>query len=246
VQRQGGRVIRLEESPDGLGRLGALVQPDEELHVERGDLAPQLLDFALRVAHDAGVDQGNRAGAVCHDTVGRDVLADLNRKYEEMLRMRLHDAEHPGGDPRREMAALAARFPGALRELDEAPLDVIRTRIDALRRCLDSDAPPEPWMHAAALYHSLARGALLAKRWLAGRKVVDDALVDAFILAFDGTPQGADGMAWAADLALVAAPPRGRLNDLVFERVAAEMGLPVREARRLVLGPPRRERPPRA
>jgi hypothetical protein len=178
---------------------------------------------------------------VCHDAVTRDELEGLKSKYEEMLRMRLFDEANPGGDPRREMAALAARFPGALREIDETPLDVIRARIDALGRCLESDAPVEPWMHAGVVYHALARGALLAKRWLAGRKVVDDTLVTEFLAALEGAPEETDAKAWAKDLALVASPPRGKLTDLVFERVAARMGVSVDEARRLVLGPPRGE-----
>jgi hypothetical protein len=157
--------------------------------------------------------------------------------------MRLFDEAHPGGDPRLEMAALAARFPGALRELDEAPLDVIRGRIAALSRCVESGAPVEPWMRASAVFHALTRGALAAKRWLGGRKVVDEAAIADFLLAVEGSAHAEDAKAWARELQLVAAPPRGKLTDLVFERVAAHLGLPVGEARALVVGPPKvRER----
>jgi hypothetical protein len=179
---------------------------------------------------------------VCHDAVSRAALEALRGKYQEMLRMRLDDEAHPGSDTRREMAALAARFPGALRELDEAPLDVIRERIRALSRCVDSGAPVEPWMHASAVFHSLTRGALAAKRWLAGRRVVDDALVAEFLIALAGSPHGEDARAWTSDLALVAAPPGGKLTELVFARVAVEMGVSVDEARELVIGPPKGER----
>ena len=154
--------------------------------------------------------------------------------------MRLHDEAHPGGDPRREMAALAARFPGALRELDEAPLDLIRRRIEALTRCLESGAPVEPWMSATAKFHQLTRGALLAKRWLAGRKAVDSAMTEAFLRSLAGARDEEDARAWAGELQRVASPPQGKLTGLIFERLALHLGLPLHEARELVVGPPKR------
>ena len=98
-------------------------------------------------------------------------------------------------------------------------------------------------MEAVGLFHSLARGALRAKRWLAGRKTVDAVT----ILEYENevalaTPVVADGLAWTSDLARIAHPPRGRIMDLVFARVARTMGTTEREARRLVFGPPRRGR----
>ena len=60
-------------------------------------------------------------------------LTDLRAKYEEILRLRLLHGTGDEPDPRRAMAALAGRFPGALRELDDLPLPEIRARIEALR-----------------------------------------------------------------------------------------------------------------
>src|ERR1700730_14264997 len=105
----------------------------------------------------------------------REALQDLRSKYATMLAMRLaHDA---GGedeaDVRRRLARLASRFPGALREIDDLDLDEIRRRLGALDAVLEGRGEVEPWMEAIVLFHALARGALCAKRWLAGRKRVD-------------------------------------------------------------------------
>jgi hypothetical protein len=175
--------------------------------------------------------------ALPSDPLSREALAELKAKYEEMLRMRLHDQAHPGGDPRLEMAALAARFPGALRELDEAPLELIRTRIDALSRCVDGSGSVEPWMPATAAFHRLTRGALATKRWLGGRKIVDPELSAEFRRFLTESPDREDAEPWAPELALVASPPSGKLTELVFERVAARLGIPLDEARALVVGP---------
>jgi hypothetical protein len=187
------------------------------------------------------------------DASTRDTLDQLRRKYGEMLSMRL--ASDSGADTkaraRQRMAELASRFPGALREIDELELAVIRERIERLDAALRGERPVERWMEAVGLFHALARGALLAKRWLAGRKTVDAVTVlayesDVAALAEPGAPADAgrvaDGLAWTAELARIAAPPRGRIMDLVFARVARTLGTTEREARHLVFGPPRRAR----
>src|SRR5262249_27008222 len=109
------------------------------------------------------------------DATTRDTLEQLRFKYAEMLSMRL---AHESGneDPaqaRRRRASLAAQFPGALREIDDLELVVIRERIGQLDAALRGEGPLEPWMRAVGLFHALARGALHAKRWLAGRKAID-------------------------------------------------------------------------
>ena len=152
-------------------------------------------------------------------------------------------------------------FPGALREIDELELAVIRERIERLDAALRGDGPVERWMEAVGLFHALARGALRAKRWLAGRKTVDAITVLAYAsdvadlaVADPAGPAGAgavdgavaDGLAWTGELARIAAPPRGRIMDLVFARLARKLGTTEREARHLVFGPPRRVRRMRA
>jgi hypothetical protein len=211
----------------------------------------------------------------------KGTLEQLRGKYVEMLSMRVaHDSGiEDDARARQRMAELAARFPGALREIDELELEVIRDRIDRLDAVLRGDAVIERWMEAIGLFHALARGALKAKRWLAGRKSVDPSTVleyeshvaagwDALSTPLHGgalstPPQGgalstppqrgvlstplqdaqayaADALAWAAELGRIAAPPRGRIMDLVFARVAQALGTTELEARYLVFGPPRR------
>ena len=172
----------------------------------------------------------------------RDTLEQLRDKYREMLAMRL---EHDSGNEdeaaaRARMAALARRFPGALREIDDLELGVIRDRIAGLDAALRGECAVEPWMDAMALFHALARGALRAKTWLAGRKTVDAAIASAYERYATDLATSGDALAWTDDLAQVATPPRGRLMDLVFARVAASLGTSEHEARRLVFGPPRR------
>jgi hypothetical protein len=171
-------------------------------------------------------------------------IEELRDKYVTMLSMRVeHErGEEREGEPRRRMAELAARFPGALREIDDLELEQIRARIAALEAVLGGEQPAEPWMEAIARFHALARGALCAKRWLAGRKRVDRRTEAAFAEAVEGLAFPDDARAWAGQLAEVAGPPRGRVMDVVFARVARELGMTERGARRLVFGVPRRER----
>jgi hypothetical protein len=183
----------------------------------------------------------------------RATLERLRFKYAEMLSMRLaHDeGEEDAARARQRMASLAAQFPGALREIDDLELAVIRDRIDRLDAVLRGEGEVERWMEAVGLFHALARGALHAKRWLAGRKTIDPATLTAYeceaAAAVDGGPapgtgDAANALAWRTELARVAAPPRGRLMDLVFARLARALGTTENEARRLVFGPPRRSR----
>lgn len=166
------------------------------------------------------------------------LAGELLRKYGAMLAMRLaHDAgmENPT-QVRPQMVALAARFPGALRELDELELDEIRRRIARIEGVLSGACRPEPWMRAMAAFHALARGALCAKRWLVGRKHVDDAIERGYVDALQELAFPEDARAWKDDLRSVASPPRGRLTSLVFARLAQALGITEREARGLVFG----------
>ncbi len=169
---------------------------------------------------------------------------DLRAKYAEMLSMRI---EHAAGledraRVRPRMADLAARFPGALREIDDLELAEIQRRIARLDAFLDASGDEESWMKPVALFHRLARGALAAKRWLAGRKEVDAALVVTFSRQAQEHPLLEEIQAWAPHLASVASPPRGRILDLVFARLATELGVTETAARRLVFGVTRRAR----
>jgi hypothetical protein len=178
--------------------------------------------------------------------VRREALRGLRSKYEEMLSMRLADAAGTDGGParvRQRMRQLADRYPGALREIDDLPLDEIRGRLDALDAALAkgaADSAHEPWMHAVARFHALTRGILVTKRWLGRRKRIDGGLQERFERELADLPFPEDSRAWAPHLSSVASPPRGRLVDAVFARIAGELGLPERAVRSLVFGGPTR------
>jgi hypothetical protein len=172
------------------------------------------------------------------------VLDALRVKYVEMLAMRVEDAaaQQETERVRPRMAELASRFPGALREIDELPMDEIRSRIAVLEQALAGARQVEPWMTAMARFHALTRGALCAKRWLAGRKQVDAQTEDAFERAADTLRFPVEARLWTHELAALANPPRGRVTDAVFERLAQELDTTAAALRRLVFGTPRRER----
>jgi hypothetical protein len=169
-------------------------------------------------------------------------LGSLRRKYERMLALRREHEQarmegHVEPAPRRWLVQLAEEFPGALREIDRLPLEVITARIDALASAERDPSRSAPWMEAQLLFHGLARGALAAKRWLRGRKRIDDLTRAAFDAAIPTMPRGVDAQAFASELHRIAAPPRGRLMDVVYARVAAVLGVTDDEARALVAGP---------
>ena len=176
--------------------------------------------------------------------VSREALEGLRYKYAEMLAMRAADGSEPADEPRVQarMARLSSRFPGALREIDDLELSEIRLRIAAIDVVLLDRAEAESWMEAVALFHALARGALCAKRWLAKRKRVDAEMERAYVAASAALAFPEDARRWCADLPRIASPPRGRLLDVIFARLAEELGVSERVARALVFGLPRRER----
>jgi hypothetical protein len=169
-------------------------------------------------------------------------LRALRDKYERMLRLReLHarakeDADFVEPDPRPAMADLARSYPGALREIDELPLEAIRARIEELAAAERDATRVASWMNAQSRFHALARGALAVKRWLEGRPLTPE-LDRAFAAALATLPYSEDAQLWSGDLAAIASPPRGRLMDLVYVRLACELGVDVTAARAAVLPP---------
>ena len=169
-------------------------------------------------------------------------LEELRAKYAQMLAMRVAHAAGDEDEARARMAEVASRFPGALREIDDLELAEIERRIEVLGEVLEARREAEPWMEAVVLFHAMARGALCAKRWLGGRKRVDDEVAQAFERAVPSLLFPEDARVWGSDLARIASPPRGRLMEVVFGRLAVELGISERAARRLVFGVSRRER----
>jgi hypothetical protein len=162
----------------------------------------------------------------------------LRDKYVEMLAMRLAHAsgQEEAADVRAQMNALAARFPGALREIDDLDLAELRTRITKLEGVLTGALPTEPWMEAVALFHKMTRGALFAKRWLCGRKRTDASVEGAYADHVAGLEDSEDARAWMGELAAIAMPPGGRLTSLVYARIGRILGTTDSQTRHLVFG----------
>jgi hypothetical protein len=153
-----------------------------------------------------------------------------------MLRLRRGDLDGSLPDPRPAMATLARAFPGALREIDRIPMAELERRLAWLER-LQAGEPtdtPEPWALLGFRYHALLRGALAAKRWLAGRRSVDGELVARFREEIVALDHGEDALLWAEDLPRLAAPPAGRLLALVLGRLSLESGYPPAQLRTLL------------
>lgn len=150
----------------------------------------------------------------------------LRDKYTEMLRMRRAHAEGSEEDPKEDMRALARRFPGALREIDELPLGEIEARVESLSRVVDEGADAPEWARYFVDYHGWMRAALRIKRLCRGCDGLQAAVarVRADYLPEPDEPPPA----LACDPTIVGAilrPSGGRLNPWIFARVAEAHGV---------------------
>jgi hypothetical protein len=153
--------------------------------------------------------------------MARTAALELLGKYEEIWRLRSEATTEP---PTLALRALAERFPGALRELDELNEGEIGRRLEHLRALVEGrSAGAEAWVEPLWLFHRRLRGALAAKRWLGGRRDLTPTERSEFEAL--GALAGGEASAWAPELDRLARPPTGRVTDLVLERVAAELGL---------------------
>lgn len=147
----------------------------------------------------------------------------LRDKYQTLRSLRVQTHELA---PRAELAALAASFPGALRELDRLPLDVIEARLSAIDAVVRGVAEAELWMHLQVAYHGFMRAALRIRRLLARAEGLPSGHDAATYLALLGYSPALDEPALdrfdAAALATIAKPPGGRLNPWVIAQVARD------------------------
>ena len=158
-------------------------------------------------------------------------ITPLLAKYRELLRLRLGDRDGTIPDPRLAMAALAHRFPGALREIDRCPLPELERRLAHLEALGSTPGlTPEVWAPLGMRYHELLRGALAVRRWLAGQDPSPD-LEARFAQDVDGLPFPEDARAWTGLLQPLATPPGGRITRLVLERLSRESGTPEAQVR---------------
>lgn len=123
------------------------------------------------------------------------------------------------------MRTLAERFPGALREIDELPLETIHARIDALSR---GERPG--WARTLVSFHAWMRVALRIKRRFgrdAGSAEVHEWLAHAH------RPSSGEPPLEEIDLSAIESilrPPGGRVSRWVLERIARDRGLTIDEA----------------
>jgi hypothetical protein len=170
----------------------------------------------------------------------RDGIRALHSKYVEIRRLRLEQEHGSAADPRPALTRLARDFPGALRELDALPFEVIEARLSELNRAVDDPVCVEPWMRAQVEYHALTRGALAAKRFLSEQTAIDESMGRDLIRArFAERARDTDApeelLAWADDLESIANPPSGKITAAVFTKLAARLGVSLALARALVL-----------
>ena len=166
-----------------------------------------------------------------------EMIAVLREKYREIKRLRTVDAEHVAHgrahDPKPEMAALARRFPGALRELDELPMAEVDARLAELDAALAAQRVPE-WAALQVAYHGTYRFALRIKRRAARKGALDDsalrhaierllALTEGELASEPDEPRIADFD--AATLRAIVRPAGGRLQPWVFAHVARTLGV---------------------
>ena len=103
----------------------------------------------------------------------REELLDLAHKYETLLAWRRAHAASGAHAERAELRALARAFPGALRELDSVPLEVIAARAAQLIAAAHG-GDRAPWMHWMVAYHAIMRDALWLKPRLSRQAASSD------------------------------------------------------------------------
>ncbi|HEY2736432.1 MAG TPA: hypothetical protein VGI70_20675 [Polyangiales bacterium] len=155
-----------------------------------------------------------------------DALRALRDKYLCMRALRAEAAPTMAA-PRARLAALARAFPGALRELDQLPMEEIDARLHALDSALAGTIEPETWMQLQVSYHGFMRAVLRIRRASRGRPLeIDDAERELIALAYQ--PRDDEPSAARLDLTAlrtIRKPPGGRLNPWVLSEVAKQHGV---------------------
>jgi hypothetical protein len=151
----------------------------------------------------------------------REDLTNLAAKYATLSRLRRERASDGKLAERGALRALAREFPGSLRELDTVTLEEIERRERELRAASEG-GPGEPWMAWMVAYHRTMRAALFVKARLArsGNEPGEIAALAALANRTLGLPIDEDFVR------AVGRPPGGRLNRVVFERLAVSFGEP--------------------
>ncbi len=148
-------------------------------------------------------------------------LRALGGKYQRLAALR---ARRDGNGPpatRDELRALAAEFPGCLRELDTLGAAELGRRAAACAAAADGEATAATWMLWIDGYHALMKQALAAR---SGRA--------------RGESRATDGAFEQA----VLSPPEGRMGVVVLRALALRFAVPAATIA-ATLFPPRRPSP---
>jgi hypothetical protein len=150
----------------------------------------------------------------------KEVRETLREKYARLVALREAHLRGEIGSATH-LRTLAEAFPGALRELDRAPLSELRARL----RLLSAGGPLPAWAGPAFDFHRLLRAAQTARR-AAGRGR-DRGAAERSLIASGEPRELADG---------VLSPPGGRLTRWALEELARRRGLPAGRAEALLFG----------
>jgi hypothetical protein len=132
------------------------------------------------------------------------ILRGLARKYQRLAGWR-GQRDEGSSATRDELRALAAEFPGCLRELDTLGAEELARRAVACAGAGDGTAAVEPWMAWIAGYHELMRRALAVR---------------------DRRARGEPGETDDDFERAVLSPPGGRMGVVVVRALAARFGVP--------------------
>jgi hypothetical protein len=156
----------------------------------------------------------------------------LRAKYVEIRRLRTESDP----SPQLAMRELAADFPGALRELDELPIQLIEERIVALEAALAGGPLPD-WARWAIAYHGLLRVVLRIRR-RAGKDKDLAALTEWLAHRYLPTADEPSLEELSAEVvAEILRPPDGRLNRWVFAYLAPSFGQTADELEKVIFPP---------
>jgi hypothetical protein len=154
-------------------------------------------------------------------------LGALRTKYRTLVSLRTAAGPLTANELRPQLAALANAFPGALRELDQLPLDLIETRLRAIEGVLESRAELEPWMRLQIAYHGFMRAVLRIRRELRRQTELDPTQSTGQISYTPAEDEPPLSRFDVSALRIIQKPPQGRLNPWVLEQVALDCGVSV-------------------
>jgi hypothetical protein len=133
-----------------------------------------------------------------------DGLQALVRKYERLTALRIRRDGNGAPATRDELRALAAEFPGCLRELDTLGPAELDRRTAACAAVAAGAVAPEPWMAWIDGYHRLMRQALETR----------------VARSRGQAPDAADDFAQA-----VLTPPGGRMGVVILRTLSVRFGV---------------------